>query len=385
MQEQKSAFQLPEDIHFINCAYMSPLLRTVEEKGIEALIRKRNPTQIKPEDFFNQGHDVRHLYAAMVDCAPENLAIIPSVSYGISTALKNIKMEKGKHAITVSDEFPSGYFALERWCATNGAELKVIHAPKELDQKGKIWNEHILEAINIQTSVVLLSAVHWMDGTRYDLQKIGVRCKEVGAILIVDGTQTVGALPLSIKNYHIDVLICAAYKWLLGPYSIGMAYYGNDFLEGIPLEESWMNRTNAHNFSQLTNYDPNYFAGAARYNMGEYSNFIHLPMLKQALTQVAEWKVSEIQDYCKTLIQPLIQFLEGTDIHIENEQYRANHLFCVPLPDDVLQEVLLDELQRRKIFVSVRGKYIRIAPHVYNTEADITALIEALEHVLKNQ
>jgi selenocysteine lyase/cysteine desulfurase len=108
---------------------------------------------------------------------------------------------------------------------------------------------------------------------------------------------------------QIDALICAAYKWLLGPYSIGLAYYGEAFESGKPIEDSWLNRLNAEDFTKLTSYEDSYRSGAARYSMGENSNFILLPMLHKALDQIQEWGVPTIQDYSTELIQPLIRFL----------------------------------------------------------------------------
>ena len=98
-----------------------------------------------------------------------------------------------------------------------------------------------------------MSAIHWMTGLKFDLKAIGDRCTEAGAKLILDGSQTVGATPLDVNQLKVDAIVCAGYKWLFGPYSIAIAYIGPAFNNGKPLEESWMNRKNASDFSNLTN------------------------------------------------------------------------------------------------------------------------------------
>ena len=128
-----------------------------------------------------------------------------------------------------------------------------------------------------------------MTGLKFDLKSIGQRCRQFGAKFLVDGTQSVGALPLNLQETQIDVLVCASYKWMLGPYGLGLAYYGDDFDQGIPLEESWANRTNAKNFGGLTKYDSNYSGQAGRYNVGESANFISAPVLLAALEQLNVW------------------------------------------------------------------------------------------------
>jgi len=386
MTHQKHLFQLPKDIHYLNGAYMSPLLKSVEEAGMTGIIKKRNPITIKPSDFFSEADEVRLKFSKIINCEFQQVAIIPSASYGLKTAINNLPINNGNHAIIVSEEFPSGYYTLIKWCNDNSKQLKTIEAPDTYITRGEDWNNRILEAINFDTSVVVISTIHWTDGTIFNLKRIGERCKEVNAIFIVDGTQSVGALPIDIATSKIDALICAGYKWLMGPYSIGLAYYGDFFNNGVPIEDTWMNKSNADNFSSLTSYVNDYKIGSSRYNVGEFSNFILMPMLNKALEQIIDWQVTEIQNYCDKLIQPLTTFLKENEFWIEHEKYRASHLFGFLLPRSINQDRLLEELQKRKVYISLRGKAIRVSTHLYNDKEDIKALIEilsALKH--KNQ
>lgn len=381
MKNQKHLFQLPSDIHYLNGAYMSPLLRSVEEIGIEALIRKRNPTGIQPKDFFENAEVLKSNFGKLVNCPAKQVAIIPAASYGLSTAVNNLPKENGNTALVVSEEFPSGYYAIEKWCRYNHKSLQTIKAPETLEKRGQKWNATILESINMDTAVVVMSSIHWTDGTLFDLKAIGQKCKECNALFIVDGTQSVGALPIDVEVCQIDALICAGYKWLMGPYSIGLAYYSEFFNNGIPLEETWVNRSNAQNFSGLTNYVDDYAPGAGRYNVGEYGNFILLPMMNAAIEQILEWKTENIQSYCHELTKSLIAYLRENGFWVEEDEYRAKHLFGFLLPPNISQEILLQKLQENKIYVSVRGKAIRLSTHLYNTEEDIDVLIRTLGEV----
>ena len=382
LTNQKHLFQLPEDIHYLNGAYMSPLLKSAEEAGIAGMIRKRNPALIKAEDFFNEAEIIKTKIGRLINALPQQIALAPSASYGLKAAVSNLPLNTGNHAITVSNEFPSGYYTLLNWCNTNGKELKVIAAPGSTNNRGKEWNEKILEAINHETAVVLMSSIHWADGTKFDLQKIGERCKEVNAIFIVDGTQSTGALPVDVTVFKIDALVCASYKWLLGPYSTGFAYYSEFFNTGTPLENTWMNKPGAVDFANLTAYEDSYTPGAGRYNAGEFSNFALLPMMHAAIDQILKWEVSEIQNYCSHLITPLVQLLKEKNCRTEDEAYRASHLFGFSLPASFNLLKFTGELQQRKIFVSVRSGSVRVSPNVYNTEEDIAALSDALSALL---
>lgn len=362
----------------MNCGYMSPLLKSVEEKGIEGMRRKRNPMSIKPVDFFTDVKDVRRKFGRMVNCLPSQVAVMPAVSYGMNSVIRNIPYYPGQHALTISEEFPSCYYTAERWCKTNGAKLRIVARKDDIPRKGEDWNERILEAINNDTAFIVLASVHWMNGTKFDLERIGSRCKQVGAKLIVDGSQSVGAMPIDVQKYKIDALICAAYKWLMGPYSTALSYIHEDFNEGIPLEESWMTRPNAERFDRLTNYVEGYKPGANRFDVGQSSNFIMIPMLNEALGQLLDWGIQEIQDYCGALARPLIDYFLEKKVPVDDENNRANHLMGLQLPVGTDGEVLVEELQRRKVYVSLRGNNIRISINVFNTEKDVQELIAAL-------
>lgn len=379
MNNQKYLFQLPEDIHYLNCAYMSPLLKSVEDAGIEGLIRKRNPTTIRPKDFFEQAEELKENIAKLIGSTANHIALIPSVSYGMASAINNLPLNNGNKALALEHEFPSGFYTLQKWCEKNKKNLQIIKTPDSKENRGKNWNQAILEAIDSDTAVMMLSSVHWTDGTKFDLEAIGKKCKENNTFLIVDGTQSVGAAFIDVVACNIDALICASYKWLFGPYSMGFAYFSERLFGGTPLEESWVNRSNAHNFAKLTDYTDEYTLGAGRYNVGETGNFILLPMFNEGIKQLLKWDVKNIEQYAENLTKPLIEFLKNSSYHIEEDAYRSKHLFGISLPEDIILEDLLKKLEANKIYVSARGSSIRISTSVFNTEQNINALIHALQ------
>lgn len=379
MESQKHLFSLDPVIHYLNCAYKGPLLKSSEQSAIEALIRARNPTSIAQEDFFTLPKEVKARFAELVNCDQMQVALIPSSSYGFATALGNISCNLGQHAIVLEDEFPSGYFSLSTWCEKNQATLKVVGPDKDALFPGESWNRNLLESITSETAVVLMSSVHWMNGLKFDLESIGQKCKSVGAIFIVDGTQSTGAAKMDVKRFKIDALICASYKWLLGPYGMGISYFGPVFDGGEPLEESWLNRTNSHDFGNLTNYDHEYTEESGRYNVGEMSNFILLPMLNEALKQLNAWTVPAIEGYCQQLTRPLYTYLKNRNVILEDERFTSYHLFGLKLPSDIDAEILKSNLQANNVSVSNRGGNLRVSVNVFNTAEDIDKLIEVLE------
>jgi len=378
LQSQKHLFNLDPSVHYLNNAYRAPQLNAAEQAGIASIISQRNPFQFKPTDFFDGVEIIRSSFGKLVNCEPASVALMPSTSYGFSSVLNNIKAKPKSKAIVVKDEFPSGYFSIARWAKENQARVEIIHPDAAALSKGESWNENLLKAIDFSTSVVLISSIHWMSGVKFDLKAIGAKCKAVGAIFIVDGTQSVGAMPIDVQDCQIDALICATYKWLLGPYSLAIAYIGEKFHQGIPLEESWMNRQNARDFGKLSDYEENYSAGAARFTVGEASNFVLLPMLLASLDQILAWTPEAIQTYSKALNRPLLDFIERIGGHIEPELFLAQHLLAPQLPKIINSDRLKKELEENQIFVSARGEYLRISINVFNEQKDIDALMHVI-------
>jgi selenocysteine lyase/cysteine desulfurase len=376
---QKQLFSLPDDLHYLNCGYMSPLLKEVEEAGVAGMRRKRVPSNIAPADFFEDLETARRLFAQIIGTSEQSrIAIIPAASYGLATVARNLRLEAGQNVVVVSGQFPSNVYVWRRLAATANVELRTVSAPALSEGRGQEWNAKVLKSIDRGTGLVALAQVHWTDGTLFDLASIGARAREVGAALVVDGTQSVGAMPFDVDELRPDALICAAYKWMMGPYSIGAAYFGPRFDGGCPLEETWIARTDSGDFRRLVDYQDEYRAGAVRYDVGETSNFILVPMLVASLTRVLRWGIPAIQEYCRKLTRRLVAEVADLGFGAEEERWRAHHMVGLRLPPGSDPTAVSGELARRKVSVSVRGEVLRVSPHVYNDPSDVIALHDAL-------
>jgi len=379
---QKDLFQLPSDIHYLNGAYMSPLPSPVEEAGIRGMQRKRNPTGITVADYFTETSLAKSLFSKLINASADDCAIIPAASYGLGNAIRNISPSRGNGLVLVQQEFPSDYYPAEQWCRDHQKKLIIVDPPASHERKAELWTEKILDSISRETAAVIMSSIHWTDGTRFDLKAIGEKCKEHDALFIVDGTQSVGALPIDVKEFHIDALICAGYKWLLAPYSVGIAYYGPAFAAGFPMELSWLNRISANGSKAITDYTDEFRAGSARYDVGESCNYTLVPMLVEGLKLVTEWGPENIQAYSRNLATGLSEFLTEKGFLLAEEKFRCNHLFGMLVPQSMSRDGLLKKLADANVIVSPRGNGIRVSIHVYNDQADIDALIESIEQVI---
>ncbi len=382
MHNQKHLFSLEPDVRYLNCATMSPLLKSVEQAGIAGLLRKSQPYGITQDHFFDTLEIVKSEFAQLINCPDsQRIAVMGSASYGMATVAKNLLHKglatPGKKILMVGEEFPSCVYAWDELKA-HGVQVELVEAPAALAGRGKAWNEILLDRIDADTLLVCISPTHWSDGTLFDLQAIGEKCRLTGAFFAIDGTQHIGAYPFDIQAVKADFVVAAAYKWLLGPYSGALAYLSEWFDDGSPLEQNWAMRKNSNDFKSLIQYQSEYRPKAFRYNIGEVSNFTNLPMIAEALRQINAWGVDQIQQYATALAQPYIDALRDRGFWIEEDALRAGHLFGIRPPEGVDLADIQAALLARQVYVSYRGSAIRVSVHVWNDGDDLAQLVEGL-------
>ena len=372
-----SLFNIPEEVSYLNCAYMSPLSKEVLVSGEKALNQKATPYEVGSNDFFEPVEKLKTAFAKLIDTPnSDRVVVMPSASYGFATVAKNLSVQEGQNIVILDEQFPSNFYCWQRLSEERGLDLKIVEPDNIL--RGQQWTTKILDSIDSRTVAVSMGIVHWTDGTLFDLEAIRKRTLEVGAKLILDGTQAIGAIPFSITSLEPDALICAAYKWLMGPYGIGLSYFGPEFDQGTPIEESWINRIHSDDFQAQVGYQKEYRPFSTRYDMGEKSNFILIPMLTTALSQLQSWGVSNIQNYCKSIGYSELEHLQTLGFKIEDSKYRAHHLFGIRPPLNFNYQLVKEALVNEKVYVSFRGKAIRVSPHIYNSLEDMKKLTSCL-------
>ncbi|WP_296386786.1 aminotransferase class V-fold PLP-dependent enzyme [Winogradskyella sp.] len=375
LKNQKHQFDIPEDVTYLNTASQSPGFKATYEAGIDGLKQKNQPYTITISDYFEPVTELKKLFTKLVDADDYNrIATISSVSYGIATVANNIVLNEGDEILVVDEQFPSNIYSWQKLAEKYDAKIVSIKSPGTSEQ----WNLHILNAINTKTALVAIGNIHWSNGSLFNLKAISKKAKSQNSLLIIDGSQSIGALPFSVKDIQPDALICAGYKWLFGPYGCAYAYFGSYFDNGNPIEENWSNRLNSEDFSGLTNYQSEYKPMANKYCVGESGNFIYVKMQIAALKQILEWTPKAIQDYCKHISAEAVKALKALGCEIEDENFRTHHLFGIKLPENLDLDALKKDLFSKHIFVSFRGNYIRISCHLFNTSDDFKPLINCL-------
>ena len=373
---QRELFTIPEDVAYFNCAYTAPLLKSAEAAGKAAVALKATPWKLTTDFFFGGLNANRALFAALVDAPPAHTAVIPSVSYGIALAARNVPLAAGQTIVVLQDQFPSNIYVWHARARDCGAEIVSVSRPRDSN-----WTPAVLEAVTEKTAVAALPHCHWTDGSLVDLKAVGEKCRALGAALVVDGTQSLGAMPFSVPEIQPDFLVTTAHKWLLGPYSYGFCYVAPKWHGGRPLEENWLNRAGSEDFARLVHYRDTYQDGAKRFDAGEASNFILSPIAGAALGQIQDWGVANIAATLRTRTDAIADRAETLGLQAAPAACRAPHLIGLRRPGGLPAD-LPARLAAANVYASARGDSIRVAPHLHNTDADVDRLFRVLETAL---
>lgn len=373
---QRSLFSIPNEVVYLNTAYMSPLMNSVVDAINHGAKLKASPWDLTINDFFENSELVRELFANLVNVSFRNIALVPSASYGLETAAKNLKVGSGRSVVMLENQFPSHVYPWQRLVKEKGGKLIKVK-----EKQDRNLTELVLELINEQCAIVAVPNVLWTNGLMLDLVSISQRCKEVGAALVLDLTQSVGAVNTDLGQIDPDFAVVAAYKWMMSPYSTGYLYVSEKHWDGEPLEGNWISRRDGKNFSNLVNYTDHYEDGAVRFDMGERANFALLPGSIEALRQLHKWDVKKIEKTLRQNNSILSDQLRSLGFVIPSDAERGPHFIGAKLPENSPKD-LLKILASNKIYVSERGGVLRITPNVWNNPEDYQKFLTTVAAVL---
>jgi selenocysteine lyase/cysteine desulfurase len=378
----RSEFDLPDDVAYLNCAFMGPLPNVAIEAGWVGLARKAQPWTLAADEFTVPVDQLRARFADLLGVSGDvdGVAITPSVSYGVATAGANLDIETGQVAVVLQQQFPSDVYGWEAMAERCGGSLHAVAAPADGDWTAAILAD--LDRLGDRVGLVSVPPCHWIDGGAIDLVAVGAAVRRVGAHLAVDVCQSLGAEPFDAAAVRPDVVVGATYKWLLGPYSLGFLWAAPQHRSGTPIEHGWTGRANSHCLACLADYTTDYQPGSRRYDVGEVANFALVPTANAALGLVASWGPSAVAAHARVLTDQIAEGAQALGLRVAPRPLRSAHLIGLRLAPGVDAEAVAPALADRSVHVSVRGDAIRVSAHAFNTVDDADRLLAALAQVL---
>jgi selenocysteine lyase/cysteine desulfurase len=387
LASQRALFEMPRDICYLNSASYSPLPLRTQEAGRAAVGRKGTPWTLEP-GFANQQHErARAAAARLIHADAADMALIPSISYGVATAAKVLAIDRGTRVIVLENDHSSPVLEWQTRADAQGFAVETIHRPDDGD-----WTSAVLAAIERPDappiSLASISSVHWSDGGLIDIEKVGAALRQRGARFLIDATHGAGVLTMDVRRLDPDFVIFPTYKWLLGPYGRAFLYIARRHQGGIPLEQTSFGRRDVRAENAVYFADVSYVSDARRFDMGERDHFISMEMASIGMEMMAEWGASAVVQRLLMLTERIAEGLRGTGVGAPERRFRAPHILSLDFKSlgfqDGMPAGLIEGLASEGIYVAARLGRMRISPHVFNDEADADRFVAALVKRLRS-
>lgn len=376
---QRDLFDIPRDVCFLNAAAWSPLPLAVQEAGRIGVARKGQPWKLDADFMSKQYERARSAAAALIGADPADIALIPSVGYGVSTAGKVMDLPRGSRVLVLQDDHTSPVLEWMSRAEDGGFTVEQVNQPSDGD-----WTSAVMEAMTRKgaapLSLVSISSVHWSDGGAIDLPRIAEAARQAGAAFLVDATHDAGVRRIDVKTLDPDFLIFPTYKWVLGPYGRAFMYVAKRRQDGVPLEQTAPARKGVAAEQKVYFRDLSYADGARRYDMGERDHFITLEMAAVGMEMMAGWGNDPIVARLAMLTDRLADGLANSGVRVLDRKLRAPHLLCLQFPKGMADD-LPQKLAAENVYAAPRLGRLRISPHVYNDEQDVDRFVEVFRKV----
>jgi selenocysteine lyase/cysteine desulfurase len=372
---QKEWFEI-EDATYLNTAAHAAIPR-VALRAVQASIEANKfPHHVDDGVFFEAPIRIRASLSKMIGARPEEIALMTGASTGVAAVAHLLRWKPGDEVITAKGEFPLQYATWKPMEDREGVKLKIV-APRDRF----ISADDLITAITPRTRVVSVSHVRFDDASLLDAARVAAACHAQGALLVLDVSQSCGAVPMDVHDLDADFLVCAGYKWLLSPYGTGFFWAKSEHQDtGRPGPFYWTAQ-GADSFFALNFIDPKPSRSAKRWDAAEaatYFNF-NLAAMDASVDFVLHVGPKLVLEHNRKLIEFLFQRLPKDCIlasPLDSTQRGPYGCFTARTPEKTAE--LYQKLQKENIIVSMRAGRIRVSPHLFNSERDINRLISVV-------
>ncbi|MGM7669823.1 aminotransferase class V-fold PLP-dependent enzyme [Microbacterium sp. A93] len=300
------------------------------------------------------GVRARERVAALLDVPVKDASFFRNTTEVINLAANSMEWHAGDEVVVAADDFPSVVWP---WVRAEAAGGRVVRVDPGTEPQRE---DRLLEAITSRTRVLAVSHVNTVTGTRLDLDRLGRACREVDALLVVDGIQALGSLPVDLT--YVDVYAAGVFKWLLSGFGTGIGVFRERARDKLtPAYRGYRNKPPSTDFGYA---DPNY--------PGLYVLDATLEFLGSVGWPVIHGRVDELTRRTADAIRALgIEPITPADAQAGIVSFRTEDSAAITA-----------ELLRAGVHVVEKLGLVRVSPHFYNTTAEVDRFAEALETAL---
>jgi len=355
-------FPIVERCIYLNHAAIGPISRRVRQAMITQVDLHMEHIDRAGEVSASTYQKGREMVARLVGSRPERIAYVQNTSHGLSLVAAGIDWREGDNVVVPAMEFPSN-FLIWKTLQSKGVALR----PWTLDH-GRLTADGLRGLVDNRTRVVAVSQVQFHNGFRCDLAAYGEVCRSHDALLVVDGTQSTGALAVDVAASGVDALVVSSHKWMLGPLGIGFMALSDRAFDQLSVHVvGWLSVVDPFQFRRELDFLPT----AERFEPGT-ENGAGIYGLTARLEEIEDVGIKVIEGRILALNEQFAEALRSSGYRITSPWGMGERSGILTfMHRSIPSETLLERLSEARTHVSLRGGAIRISPHYYNSEAEL--------------
>lgn len=370
-----------EDATYLNFAAHAAIPRVALNAVQASVAAKSRPHIVDDRSFFFVAANLRQTLATLIGASQDDIALTTGAGAGLATIAYALKWSAGDEVIIAGGEFPAHYATWKPMEAREGIKLQITHPQDQFIQSGDL-----IAAMTPRTRVISVSHVRFDDGSILDASSLAAACKRNGTLLVLDVSQSCGAIPMDVSSLGADFIVCAGYKYLLSPWGTGFLWAKPENADLLrPGPYNWLSQ-DVETFARLNYVDPRPARTLSRWDAAQASSIynFNLTVMEASARFVLNATPALIHDHNQSLIDYFFERLpDGYRLASPRQASHRGVFGCIEVGSRCDTESLYQTLRDERFVVALREGKIRVAPHLLNSTQDMDRLLVSLAKARK--
>jgi selenocysteine lyase/cysteine desulfurase len=370
-----------EDATYLNFAAHAAIPRVALNAVQESVAAKRRPHIVDDRSFFFVAANLRQTLATLIGASQDDIALTTGAGAGLATIAYALKWSAGDEVIIAGGEFPAHYATWKPMEAREGIKVQITDPQDRFIQSGDL-----IAAMTPRTRVISVSHVRFDDGSILDASSLAAACKRNGTLLVLDVSQSCGAIPMDVRSLGADFIVCAGYKYLLSPWGTGFLWAKPENADLLrPGPYNWLSQ-DVEGFARLNYVDPRPARTLSRWDAAQASSIynFNLTVMEASARFVLYATPALIHNHNQSLIDYFFERLpDGYRLASPRQASHRGVFGCIEVGSHGDTESLYQTLRDERFVVALREGKIRVAPHLLNSIQDMDRLLVSLAKARK--